>query len=329
MSKGTAAPRILLSAGEPAGIGPELALKLAQQELPFSLACIADFDLLTEQNTALETNITLEALPSTEALHAHRCGHLQVIPCALAEPCVPGMLNPSNAQYVLNCLDLAVDACRSGLADAMVTAPVQKSVINDAGINFTGHTEYLAARTATKTAPIMLLASNDLRIALVTTHLRISDVATHITMSAVLHAIAVVNKALENDFGIHEPNIAVCGLNPHAGENGHFGSEEGTSIEPAIKTARSQGIKVDGPLPADTAFTPPNRAHYDAYISMFHDQGLPVIKALDFGEIVNVTLGLPIIRTSVDHGTALDIAGSGKADVSSLLAATKLAGRLA
>ena len=328
-SSRSARTRILVSAGEPAGIGPELALRLAQHDLQISLACVADLALLNAHNKSLNIGVELDVLSTVEALRPHRAGRLQVIPCSLADECKPGVLNPNNARYVLDCLDLAINACQSGLADAMVTAPVQKSVINDAGIKFTGHTEYLAEQTGTTTPPIMLLASRDLRIALVTTHLRITDVASHVTTPAVLHAIEVVNEALRNFFGIQRPTIAVCGLNPHAGENGHFGNEESLSIEPALVAARAANIDVHGPLPADTAFTPPNRARFDAYISMFHDQGLPVIKALDFGEIVNVTLGLPIIRTSVDHGTALDIAGTGQADASSLLAATLLAGELA
>ncbi|MGR8948100.1 MAG: 4-hydroxythreonine-4-phosphate dehydrogenase PdxA [Gammaproteobacteria bacterium] len=329
MSKAPGRPRVVISTGEPAGIGPELTLKLAQQDLSVFLACTADPALLTSLNEDLGLGVELETVSSCNQLKPHRAGQLQIIECSLAEPVTAGKLNPRNAKYVLDCLDIAINACRGGSADAMVTAPIQKSVINEAGISFTGHTEYLAAQTHTPTAPIMLLASTDLRIALVTTHLRISRVASQITRPAVLHAIKIVDAALKKQFGVPEPRIAVCGLNPHAGENGHFGNEEHDFIEPAINAAREAGVDVYGPLPADTAFTPPNRSRFDAYVSMFHDQGLPVIKALDFGEIVNVTLGLPIIRTSVDHGTGLDIAGQGIADVCSLLAATELASGLA
>ena len=211
----------------------------------------------------------------------------------------------------------------------MVTAPLQKSTINEAGITFSGHTEYLAEQTAPDVKPVMLLASNNLRIALVTTHMSLRQVPDQISQTNVYHTIKTVALSLRRYFGLNKPTIAVCGLNPHAGENGHFGTEEIEAIQPAILAARRDDILVDGPLPADTAFTPGNRAKYDCFISMFHDQGLPVIKALEFGEIVNITLGLPIIRTSVDHGTALDIAGQGVADPKSLLAATNLAGQLA
>lgn len=318
-------PRIIVCSGEPAGIGPELVLRLASQRLATHLACTADPYLLESLRDSLKLDVTVRSLPADAEIPRHQAGILNVIPCQLSSAVRFGNLDPANSPYVLACLDAAISACRSGQADAMVTAPLQKSVINDAGIPFTGHTEYLAERCKSDTSPIMMLASEALRIALVTTHLSLAEVPKKISREAVAHTIVTLEKTLREDFLIPKPRIAVCGLNPHAGENGHFGREEIDAISPAIAEAQSQGIEVSGPLPADTAFTPENRGRYDGFISMFHDQGLPVIKALAFGEIVNVTLGLPIIRTSVDHGTALDIAGQGIANPASLLAAVQMA----
>ena len=329
MNDASSLPRIIISVGEPAGIGPELVLALAQKELPIHLTCVADPKLLESVNKELAAGVKITTLESNAALPRHKAGILSVVPNGLHVPAVAGRLNPENAAYVLRCLDMAISACVDGRADALVTAPLQKSAINEAGYVFSGHTEYLAEKTAPGIQPIMLLAAANLRVALVTTHMPLRDVPAQIDEKKIQHAITVVNQAMQQQFAIKQPRIAVCGLNPHAGEHGHFGREEIDIIEPAIRAMRTLGIDVDGPLPGDTAFTPANRDTYDCFIAMFHDQGLPVIKALNFGEIVNVTLGLPIIRTSVDHGTGLDIAGQGTADPASLICAVQLAAHLA
>lgn len=328
MSSDTA-PRVIISSGEPAGIGPELVLKLANQSLSLKLACTGDPDFLGDLSRQLGLDIDIRKITRSAEIPLHKKGILNVVPCRLNQTVTPGRLNLQNAAYVLDCLDTALTMCVEGYADALTTAPLQKSIINEAGISFSGHTEYLAEQTAGDVQPVMLLASDNLRIALVTTHMSLRQVPDQISRLHVFRTIETVALALNNYFGIKNPAIAVCGLNPHAGENGHFGSEEINAIEPAIADLRSVNINVTGPLPADTAFTPKNREKYDCFVAMFHDQGLPVIKALEFGEIVNVTLGLPIIRTSVDHGTALDIAGQGLADSASLVTAVKLAAQLA
>lgn len=252
--------------------------------------------------------------------------HVEHLP--VGSPVTAGKLDPRNASYVLALLDRALAGCRSGEFAALVTAPVQKSVINDAGIAFTGHTEYLAAACGVS-RPVMLLAAGTLRVALATTHLPLRDVADAITGAALDEILDILQRDLGARFGINRPRIGVCGLNPHAGEAGHLGSEELRVIGPAIERARARGIEASGPWPADTIFTPRQLAQFDVVLAMFHDQGLPVLKHAGFGTAVNVTLGLPVIRTSVDHGTALDLAGSGRADSGSLLAAVELAAALA
>jgi 4-hydroxythreonine-4-phosphate dehydrogenase len=246
----------------------------------------------------------------------------------LAVPAIAGQLDARNARYVLALLDRALAGCRSGEFAAMVTAPVQKSVINDAGIAFTGHTEYLAEACGVP-RPVMLLAAGSLRVALATTHLPLRAVSDAITGESLDEVLAILQHDLVARFGIARPRIGVCGLNPHAGESGHLGREEIDVIAPAIARARARGIGASGPWPADTIFTPRQLANFDVVLAMFHDQGLPVLKHAGFGEAVNVTLGLPVIRTSVDHGTALDLAGTGKAESGSLLAALRLAAELA
>jgi len=246
----------------------------------------------------------------------------------LRRPCVPGKLDPGNSRYVLEVLDRAIDGCLAGEYDAMVTAPVQKSVINDAGIEFTGHTEYLAER-ARSPHVVMMLVGGGLRVALATTHLALSEVPRAITKDVVLKTLRVIDADLKKRFRIARPRILVSGLNPHSGEGGHFGSEDMQEIEPAIAEARRAGIEASGPLPADTLFTPRRLEGADCVLAMYHDQGLPVLKYASFGEGVNVTLGLPFVRTSVDHGTALDLAGTGRADPGSLIEAIKLAIELA
>jgi len=302
--------RIAVTVGEPAGIGPDLCLALASLDLPASLVIIGSRELLVERARMLGLDATL--------------GGVEVIDVPLAAPCLAGRLDPANARHVLALLDRAIAGCVSGEFDAMVTAPVQKSVINDAGVPFTGHTEYLATETGA-THPVMLLATDTLRVALATTHLPLRAVSDAITAELLDTTLRILGEDVRRLWGISRPRIAVCGLNPHAGESGHLGSEDGDVIAPAVERARAAGMLVDGPIPADTVFVPRALSNYDVILAMYHDQGLPVLKHAGFGHAVNVTLGLPIIRTSVDHGTALDLAGTGRADAGSLIAATRLA----
>ena len=259
-----------------------------------------------------------------EPSDAPRPGALRVLDVPLGAPCVAGRLDTANARHVLTLLDLAIDGAQRGEFAAMVTAPVQKSVINDAGVPFTGHTEYLAERTQAR-HPVMLLAAESLRVALATTHLPLRAVSDAITPALLDTTLAIVHADVRRLWGISRPRIAVCGLNPHAGESGHLGTEDRDVIAPAIARARAAGMLVDGPLPADTVFVPRYLSNYDVVLAMYHDQGLPVLKHSGFGNAVNVTLGLALVRTSVDHGTALDLAGTGRADAGSLVAATRLA----
>jgi len=280
-------------------------------------------DLLRQRAQLLGIKVTLKEC-DLDSVAEHEPGTIQVSHCPLGSPVIAGKLNTANAAHVLRLLDMASDACTSGKADAIVTAPLQKSVINDAGIPFTGHTEYLAERTGAAT-PVMLLSSGKLKVALATTHLPLREVADAITGPLLERVLVVLLADLEQRFGIANPRVMVCGLNPHAGESGHLGKEEETTIIPVLEKLRARGASVIGPVPADTAFTPAQLARADAVLAMYHDQGLPVIKHAGFGEAVNVTLGLPIIRTSVDHGTALDLAGTGRASATSLEAAVRLA----
>jgi len=320
-------PRIILTSGEPAGIGPDLALQLAQREWPCELIVAGDEQLLRDRARQLQLSLQYRYYQSSHT-QAHVANTVTLLPMSLTEKTLPGHLNPRNSRYVLNLLDRACDGCMRGEFSAMVTAPVQKSIINDAGIHFTGHTEYLAERTHTA-LPVMMLAANTLRVALVTTHLPLSKVSAAITRDLLIQTLNILNHDLHIRFGIAKPRILVLGLNPHAGESGYLGREEIEVIAPALEELRSQGMLLTGPAPADTAFTPHILQHTDAVLAMYHDQGLPVLKYVGFGNAVNVTLGLPIIRTSVDHGTALDLAGTGKADAGSLEAALKLALELA
>lgn len=311
-------PRLALTCGEPAGIGPDICLlaarALAAQRAPFDLVLLADRELLAARARLLGL-----ALPDDDL-------HIEHIP--LAAPAEPGRLDARNARWVLQLLDRALEGCRSGEFNAMVTAPVQKSVINDAGIAFTGHTEYLAAACGVS-RPVMLLAAGDLKVALATTHLALTEVSQAITGPLLDEVLDILQQDLSRHWNLAQPRIGVCGLNPHAGESGHLGREEIEVIAPAIERARARGIAASGPWPADTVFTPRQLQQLDVVLAMFHDQGLPVLKYAGFGEAVNVTLGLPIIRTSVDHGTALALAGSGRAEHGSLLAALTLAAELA
>jgi 4-hydroxythreonine-4-phosphate dehydrogenase len=291
--------------------------------LPCSLAVIGNLALLSER--ALQLRLDVELVPYTPGTHVpQQPGRIEVIDVPLGAPCIAGKLDPANARHVLAMLDRAIEGCLSGEFGAMVTAPVQKSVINDGGVRFTGHTEYLAEKTHAA-HPVMLLAADTLRVALATTHLPLRAVSDAITPALLDTTLRIVNDDVRRLWSISRPRIAVCGLNPHAGESGHLGTEDRDVILPAIERARASGMLVDGPLPADTVFVPRYLSNYDVVLAMYHDQGLPVLKHAGFGHAINVTLGLPISRTSVDHGTALDLAGTGRADAGSLVAATRLA----
>jgi len=306
VSAGAATPTIAVTTGEPAGVGPELAAALLHgHELGARIVLIGDRTLLAQRGG--------RPIPESNLLHV-----------PLAAPSVAGQLDTANARYVLDLLDAAVDGCAAGRFDAMVTAPVHKGVINDAGVPFTGHTEYLADRTGAR-LPVMMLVGGGLRVALATTHLPLAAVSTAITAERLADVLTILDADLKARFGIAAPRILVCGLNPHAGEGGHLGREELDVIEPVLHRLRAAGLQLTGPVPADTAFLPERLAGHDAVLAMYHDQGLPVLKRAAFGEGVNVTLGLPLVRTSVDHGTALDLAGTGRADPGSLVAATRLA----
>lgn len=309
-------PRIALTPGEPAGIGPELCIQLAQQNLPCEIVVIASAQLLEQRARQLRLSLKLKEFDSTLPATAQVAGCLTVLPVKLAEPALCGQLNPANSRYVLKTITKATQGCMDGLFDAMVTGPVHKGVINDSGRSFSGHTEFIAGITGGH--PVMMLATPGLRVALVTTHLPLSEVSSAITHTRLRTVIRILDHELRTRFGIAEPKILVCGLNPHAGENGHLGREEIDIIEPVLNSFRKQGLNLQGPLPADTLFTEKYLASADAVLAMYHDQGLPVLKHIGFGQAVNITLGLPIVRTSVDHGTALDLAGSGKADLGSL-----------
>lgn len=317
--------RILLTPGEPAGIGPELAVKIAQSEHAFELCAVADPRLLEDaaKQAGLALSIRLIKDPTQAPRSTGKC-ELACLPVELNSTTIPGKLNPKNAQYVLQTLQLANDWCLANHAQAVVTGPVQKSIINDAGIPFSGHTEFFAEQSRTPKV-VMMLAAKELRVALATTHLPLNKVSEAITKPELISVCRVLHRALKEQFAIDEPRILVCGLNPHAGEGGHLGMEEIETITPVLDELRAEGMDFIGPLPADTLFTPHHLQDADAALAMFHDQGLPVLKHYGFGEAVNITLGLPYIRTSVDHGTALDIAGQNIADCSSLNVAVKQA----
>jgi len=317
-------PTLALTVGEPAGIGPDLAVALSRQALPCRLAVLGDADVLAQRAQLVGIALEFDHLSATDAVPPHRPGRLAVRHLPVDAPVAPGRLNAANAPHVLALLDEATDGCLAGRYDAVVTAPVHKGVINDAGIPFTGHTEYLADRSVTPRV-VMMLTGGGLRVALATTHLPLRDIADAITPDLLREVISILHGDLVERFGIANPRIAVAGLNPHAGESGHLGHEEIDVIEPVLTALRNEGMDLAGPLPADTLFSRIRVDPVDAVLAMYHDQGLPVLKYASFGEGVNVTLGLPFVRTSVDHGTALDLAGSGRAEVGSLLAAITLA----
>lgn len=317
-------PRLIVTCGEPAGIGPDLCVEIAKRPWPCDLVVAADIHLLQHRARELGSDLGLESWFPEAARTAHRAGTLRVLHRPTAAPVTSGKLDPRNASYVLDLLNVACDGCIRGEFDGMVTAPVQKSVINDAGVPFSGHTEYLAERTGAA-LPVMMLVAQQLRVALATTHLPLSAVSAAITPDLIAQVVGILDVDLRARFRLQQPRIMVCGLNPHAGESGHLGREEIEIIAPTLDTLRRQGLQLIGPVPADTAFTPRQLERADAVLAMYHDQGLPVLKYAGFGDAVNVTLGLPIVRTSVDHGTALDLAGTGKADAGSLSAAIRLA----
>lgn len=345
-------PTLAVTTGEPAGIGPDICAMLAMRgvaggdtavayaagavsaagspsdsDSAARLIFLGDPDVLAERVRDLDLPVAVETLGDPAAALPHRPGVMQVLAVSAARPVKAGRLDTGNARYVLDLLDRGVQLCTDLGRCALVTAPVQKSTIHSAGFPFTGHTEWLAARTGAD-RPVMMLASPNLRVALVTTHLPLSGVAGEITAERLEATIAVLHEDLRSRFGIDSPRIMVLGLNPHAGEDGVLGREETEIVEPLLRSLARRGLAVSGPVPADTAFTPRRLRSCDAVLAMYHDQGLPVIKALAFGETVNVTLGLPIVRTSVDHGTALDLAGSGGADPESMHCAAVMALKL-
>jgi len=319
--------RLVVTTGEPAGVGPDLSLAAALVDWPAELVFAGDPELLAARAAGLGLTLKASEWRDDAPPAPHRAGTLPILPLRVAREAVPGRPDPANARYVLGLLDAAAERCLAGRFDAMVTAPVQKSSINDAGIPFRGHTEYLADK-GDGTPPVMLLVAGRLRVALATTHLPLAEVPRAVTRESLEHTMAVLEAGLREDFGIAAPRILVCGLNPHAGEGGHLGREEIEVIRPAVAAMAARGLAVEGPVPADTAFTPAALERADAVLAMFHDQGLPVIKHAGFGNAVNVTLGLPFRRVSVDHGTALDLAGTGRADPGSLFEAIRLACRL-
>ena len=322
-------PVIAVSSGEPAGIGPELCLRLAAYSGEAQLVVLGDRKLLAERAALLGLNVAFRDFCPKNAVDRSK---LDVLHIPLTVPSKPGQLNPTNGAYVLALLDRALAGCQSGEFAAMVTAPVHKGVINEAGVHFTGHTEYLAEKTATPLVVMMLAGNTErgpLRVALVTTHLPLKDVPAAITADVLEKTLRILQADLQHKYGLAQPRILVAGLNPHVGEGGYLGREEIEVITPVLEKLRGEGMQLSGPYPADTMFTPPILAQGDAVLAMYHDQGLTALKYATFGQGINVTLGLPIIRTSVDHGTALELAGSGRADPGSLFEAVAEALRMA
>lgn len=317
-------PRLAVTLGDPAGIGPDLIIQLPKSQLNAELVIIADKKMISERAKQLNIPISLSDFNPELPASINNPTEIKVFNIRCPVAVTAGVLNANNSPYVLETLTRATEGCLSNEFDAIVTAPLHKGIINDAGISFTGHTEFLADLTKSK-LPVMMLAAGDLRVALATTHLPLKDISKKITKKLLKQIITILNQDLINKLGIKSPHILVCGLNPHAGEGGHLGMEEINIIEPVIKELKTAGINLTGPLPADTLFTPKYLESADAVLAMYHDQGLPVLKHVGFGNAVNITLGLPIIRTSVDHGTALDLAGTGKANTGSLIAAIETA----
>ncbi len=318
---------LAITTGEPAGIGPDLILSLASSTLPNHVV-IADPSLMAERAKKLNSPVTLKIIEDLSQVTPHQANQLYVFPVECSYPTIPGKLDKKNASYVLACLNAATQGCIKGDFSAMVTGPVHKGIINDADIPFTGQTEFIA-KQCHDAETVMMLANDKLRVALATTHLPLKDVSHAITGDTITSKLTILHEDLTKKFNIPSPTILVSGLNPHAGEQGYLGREEIDIIEPCLNKLRKQGYKIIGPLPADTLFTEKYLTQADAVFVMYHDQGLPVLKYAGFGESINITLGLPIIRTSVDHGTACELAGTGKAHANSLLAAIHLATQLA
>lgn len=314
---------LALTPGEPAGIGPDLCLQLAAVGSPYPLAAIADPDMLAERARLLGLDINITEWHSGNPVSTE-AGHLAVLPVKTTNKVKAGQLDEANAAYVLETIRQAAEGCLAGQFHGLVTGPIHKGIINQAGIPFTGHTEYLQ-ELCDAGQVVMMLTAGDLRVALATTHLPLKDICSAITETGLERTLQILHGELQTRFGLSQPRILVCGLNPHAGEDGHLGREEIEIIEPVLERCRQQGMQLAGPLPADTAFVPSQLEEADAVLAMYHDQGLPVLKHHGFGRAINVTLGLPIIRTSVDHGTALELAGTGKAHSGSLEAAIELA----
>ena len=317
-------PRLAVTPGEPAGIGPDLIIQLAQQPFNAQLVVLADKKMMQERAAQLDLSIKFLDYDPKPAVTPNLPSEITILDMHCPAPVIPGKLDKQNASYVLETLTRATQGCLKQEFDAIVTAPLHKGIINDAGIPFTGHTEFLANLSKAE-LPVMMLATEDLRVALATTHLPLKEVSDAITQESLKQVITILNQDLKHKFGLKSPHILICGLNPHAGEGGHLGMEEIETIEPVIKELTQKGMHLSGPLPADTLFTPKYLDTADAVLAMYHDQGLPVLKHVGFGHAINVTLGLPIIRTSVDHGTALDLAGTGKASTGSLIAALNTA----
>jgi 4-hydroxythreonine-4-phosphate dehydrogenase len=312
--------RILITPGEPAGIGPDLVIQIAQSTMDTELIVLADPHLLKERAKKLKLPLEIIDCDLAKPPVSQQAKSLKVIPITLKAPCVPGTLNPENAAYVIQCLQQAADICLQQKAHALVTGPIQKSIINAAGIAFTGHTEFLAQYCKIP-QPLMLFVTPKMKVAIATTHIPLAKIPQAITPMLLINSLRILNEGLINLFHIQQPKILVSGLNPHAGESGHLGTEEIEIIAPVIKQLQSENMNIIGPLSADTIYLQPA----DAIFAMYHDQALPVVKYSGFNEAVNVTLGLPFLRTSVDHGTALDLAGTGQADIGSFRAAIQLA----
>ncbi|SEI37192.1 4-hydroxythreonine-4-phosphate dehydrogenase PdxA [Nitrosomonas eutropha] len=322
-------PRLVVTVGEPAGIGPDLSVQVAQQDLPYQLTVIADRNVLEQRAEKLRLPLQVlevDSIDDLPCLPPHKAGCVHVLHVPVKNPVVTGQLDVGNAAYVLTTLQLAVAACSTRKADAIVTAPVHKGIISESGIPFSGHTEYLSELT--NSHAVMMLAGGGMRVTLATTHLPLKDVPAAITPERLEQKLRIIHHDLVTRFVIKNPCIAVAGLNPHAGESGHLGREEIDIIIPVLTKLRNEGMNLLGPLPADTLFNPPKLKEYDCIFAMYHDQGLPTLKHASFGHGVNISLGMPIIRTSVDHGTALELAGTGQADPGSIHAAIEMASTL-
>ncbi|WP_312744305.1 4-hydroxythreonine-4-phosphate dehydrogenase PdxA [Cedecea neteri] len=316
--------RVTITPGEPAGIGPDLVVALAQRDWPVELVVCASPELLLARASLLGLPLTLQPFEANQPAKPQAAGTLTVLPVELRAPVVPGQLDVRNSAYVVETLARACDGCLSGEFAALITGPVHKGIINDAGIPFIGHTEFFEERSHSEKV-VMMLATEELRVALATTHLPLKAISDAITPDLLRQIVTILYHDLQTKFGIPQPHVLVCGLNPHAGEGGHMGTEEIDTIIPVLNEMRALGMHLSGPLPADTLFQPKYLDSADAVLAMYHDQGLPVLKYQGFGRAVNITLGLPFIRTSVDHGTALELAGQGKADVGSFITALNLA----